>query len=242
MLLEAVEEDFAPVPLLSLLKHPLAAAGMAPGDFRADVRRFERALLRGPRPAPGLEGLELALAAYEEEREREEPRLRALIARLKEAAAPLLKLPLFEKQEASALLSAFLEAAEALAARDEEEGAARLWAGDDGEAAAAFFTALMETAEEAPALAPAGLRAFMESLALGRVVRPRFGRHPRLMILGPLEARLQQADCLILGGLNEGVWPAETKVDPWLSRPMRRNLGLYSPERRIGLSAHDFVP
>ena len=241
LLLEAVEEDFAPVPLLSLLKHPLAAAGMAPGDFRADVRRLERALLRGPRPAPGLEGLELALNAYEEERKRDEPRLRALIAQLKEAAAPLLQLPLFEKQEAGALLGAFLEAAEALAARDEVEGAARLWAGDDGEAAAAFFAALMEAANEAPALAPAGLRAFMESLALGRVVRPRFGRHPRLMILGPLEARLQQADCLILGGLNEGMWPAETKVDPWLSRPMRRNLGLYSPERRIGLSAHDFV-
>src|SRR5581483_8502846 len=29
--------------------------------------------------------------------------------------------------------------------------------------------------------------------------------------------------------------------DPWLSRPMRHELGLDLPERRIGLSAHDFA-
>src|SRR6185436_14885113 len=29
--------------------------------------------------------------------------------------------------------------------------------------------------------------------------------------------------------------------DPWLSRPMRQSLGLDLPERRSGLSAHDFV-
>ena len=74
-----------------------------------------------------------------------------------------------------------------------------------------------------------------------RVVRPRFGGHPRLAIWGPLEARLQQADLLILGGLNEGKWPPETETDPWLSRPMRQRFGLPLPERRVGLSAHDFV-
>ena len=30
-------------------------------------------------------------------------------------------------------------------------------------------------------------------------------------------------------------------IDPWLSRPMRHELGLDLPERRIGLSAHDFA-
>lgn len=74
-----------------------------------------------------------------------------------------------------------------------------------------------------------------------RVVRPRYGEHPRLSIWGPLEARLQQTDLLILGGLNEGTWPAEPAADPWLSRPMRRQFGLPSPERRIGLAAHDFA-
>jgi ATP-dependent helicase/nuclease subunit B len=73
------------------------------------------------------------------------------------------------------------------------------------------------------------------------VVRPRFGHHPRLAIWGLLEARLQHADLVILGGLNEGVWPPQTESDPWLSRPMRRDFGLPPPERRIGVAAHDFA-
>jgi ATP-dependent helicase/nuclease subunit B len=61
------------------------------------------------------------------------------------------------------------------------------------------------------------------------------------MIYGPLEARLTQSDRVIIGGLVEGVWPPAPRVDPWLSRPMRHELGLDLPERRIGLSAHDFA-
>ena len=63
----------------------------------------------------------------------------------------------------------------------------------------------------------------------------------RVRIFGPLEARLLTIDRLVLGGLNEGTWPPEARSDPWLSRPMRRDLGLDLPERRIGLSAHDFA-
>ena len=80
----------------------------------------------------------------------------------------------------------------------------------------------------------------MLELLSGIAVRPRFGRHPRLFIWGPLEARLQQADLLALGSLNEGTWPAESAIDPWLNRPMRQGFGLPAPERKIGLSAHDF--
>jgi ATP-dependent helicase/nuclease subunit B len=62
-----------------------------------------------------------------------------------------------------------------------------------------------------------------------------------LFILGPLEARLQRFDLTVLGGLNEGAWPQNAGADPWFSRPMRASLGLEQPERRIGLSAHDFA-
>src|SRR4030095_13290674 len=84
---------------------------------------------------------------------------------------------------------------------------------------------------------PALLAAMLEP----EIVRPSFGRHPRLAIWGPLEARLQRADLLVLGGLNEGTWPPAVETGPWLNRPMRATLGLPQPERRIGLSAHDFV-
>ncbi|MBL8629471.1 MAG: PD-(D/E)XK nuclease family protein, partial [Rhodospirillaceae bacterium] len=67
------------------------------------------------------------------------------------------------------------------------------------------------------------------------------GKHPRLAILGPLEARLQRFGVLILAGLNEGTWPTDPAPDPWMSRPMRKACGLASPERRIGQSAHDIA-
>jgi ATP-dependent helicase/nuclease subunit B len=72
-------------------------------------------------------------------------------------------------------------------------------------------------------------------------VRPPYGGHPRTFIWGLLEARLQQADFLVLGGLNEGVWPAAPAPDPWLAPKIRANLGLPGLEFRTGLAAHDFA-
>ena len=91
------------------------------------------------------------------------------------------------------------------------------------------------------ALKPVDYAPFYRSLLAGRVARPRRPAHPRLFIWGPLEARLQQPDVVILGSLNEGVWPRPQEASPWLSRPMAEALGLPPPERRIGLSAHDFA-
>src|SRR6185369_1630726 len=72
------------------------------------------------------------------------------------------------------------------------------------------------------------------------VPRPALGTH-KVHIWGTLEARLQSVDLVILGGLDEGVWPAPLRADPWLSRAMRAEVGLPPPERRLGLSAHDFI-
>jgi inactivated superfamily I helicase len=76
-------------------------------------------------------------------------------------------------------------------------------------------------------------------LAQGEVREPR-ASHGRIMIWGTLEARVQGADLVILAGLNEGTWPETPAPDPWLNRQMRLRVGLLLPERRIGLSAHDF--
>jgi ATP-dependent helicase/nuclease subunit B len=65
--------------------------------------------------------------------------------------------------------------------------------------------------------------------------------HPRLKILGLLEARLLSFDRVILAGLDEKVWPPAVETDAFLNRPMRAGLGLSAPERRIGQTAHDFV-
>jgi ATP-dependent helicase/nuclease subunit B len=60
-------------------------------------------------------------------------------------------------------------------------------------------------------------------------------------VFGLLEARLTESHRVVLGGLVEGTWPPDSRTDAWLSRPMRLALGLDLPERRVGLTAHDFA-
>jgi len=227
-----VAERFAPVETLACLKHPLAGGGRASGVFRAQVRQLERAALRGPRPAPGLAGLRRAVT---------DPALLALIDDLDLIAAPLVAQLDAAETDLAAVSRAHFEFAEALAAAADAPGPQRLWAGEAGEAAARFAAALSEAA---PALGPIAGRhypALLEELMAAEVVRSAWEAHPRLHIWGPLEARLQQTDLLILGGLNEGTWPAKVEADPWMSRPMRAAFGLPAAERRIGLAAHDFA-
>ena len=139
------------------------------------------------------------------------------------------------------MAAAHLRLAEAMAASDAETGADRLWSGEDGEAAAAFMAEILDAASSLGPIRGRDYPALLDTLMAGRVVRPAWGAHPRLNIWGLLEARLQHADLMILAGLNEGTWPPEPKPSPWMSRPMMAAFGLPQPERRIGLTAHDFV-
>ena len=105
------------------------------------------------------------------------------------------------------LATAHIAAAERLAATDTESGVARLWRDAAGETAARFCHELIDAARDFPPLPGRHYPALFEALAAGAVVRPAYGRHPRLAIWGLVEARLQQADLVVLGGLNEGTWP-----------------------------------
>jgi ATP-dependent helicase/nuclease subunit B len=243
---EMVAGGLAPVALLAALKHPLAAGGEATAAFRAKVRSLERLALRGPRPGPGFAGLKSALrAAARDKHRRKEDRkaARELAGWLKglEALAKPFTRALARAKTLRELLDAHIGFAEALAATPEESGPARLWAGEAGTVAANFVAELRAAAEGIPAVRVAAYPAFLTTLLGAKAVRPPYGSHPRLAIWGPLEARLQQVDVVVLGGLNEGTWPAEVDPGPWLSRPMRADFGLPPPERRLGLAAHDFA-
>lgn len=246
LLAQTAADGFPPLAVLSLLKHPLAAGGQSPGAFRNRVRALDRLILRGPRPDPGLDGIARAIAAAPDRPRPPAPsdQLRALTTWF-EAIADVLHpweeafrrpvLPLGE------LVKLNIQVAEGLAATSEENGSARLWASDDGEQAAALMGALGDAGADLAPMETAAYPALLRMFAEEQVVRPAYGRHPRLAILGPLEARLQRFDTVVLGGLNEGSWPRAVAADPWLSRPMRKTLGLELPERRIGLAAHDFA-
>ena len=104
-----------------------------------------------------------------------------------------------------------------------------------------FCNELIDAAADFPPLRGRHYPALFEALVAGAVVRPLYGRHPRLAIWGLVEARLQQADLVVLGGLNEGIWPGSAAHDPWMSRQMRREFEIAVPERAIGIAAHDFA-
>ncbi len=246
----AVAEELAPVPLLGMLKHPLAAGGQHPPGFRRLVRQLERTVLRGPRPQPGIAGLAASLAKAQAEWNETTPqsdlaerwrRLSQLLVELEAAVEPLAALFRRERGAVGDFVAAHVAMAERLATSHDKSGAARLWRGEAGEAAAAFVAELGQAADAFPPIAPAAYPALLEALMMERVVRPRYGSHPRLAIWGPLEARLQRPDVMILGSLNEGAWPPKVEGSPWMSRPMMTEFGLPLPERRIGLSAHDFT-
>ncbi len=240
-LCEAAESAWAPIPLLGLLKHPLAAGGRPLGVLRALARRLDRGVLRGPRPAPGWDGLRQAVKARDERSDLTDADAAALLTAIRALERATSGMADWDKPLPPAeRLRRLIAAAEALAATDTASGIERLWRGEAGEALSSFaHDALLSFAGLPPAEA-IDFSALMLELMTAVAVRPRFGKHPRLFIWGPLEARLQQADLLVLGSLNEGTWPAESAIDPWLNRPMRQGFGLPVPERKIGLAAHDF--
>src|SRR4029077_20405801 len=114
--------------------------------------------------------------------------------------------------------------------------------GHDGSMLAdAFDDLLGEQAQSGLLVRLADYPEVFDTAFADRVVRRPEAANASLRIYGPLEARLTQCDRVILGGPVEGIWPPAPRTDPWLSRPMRHELGLDLPERRIGLSAHDFA-
>lgn len=232
--LRAVFSDLRPVPLLDFCKHARCAPKEEP-RWRALVRRADEKLLRGPAFRTGLAALRTKITEREDAR-KDVRDLERFVNILEEGFAPLIALQQdAEKKPFLAWLDAHLHAAEFFADAD------ILWTGKDGEAAAGLLAALRDDAEDVLDLSGADYAALLKN-ALGALsVRPDYGRHARLAILGQLEARMVAADVTILGGLNEGTWPPAAPIDPWMSRPMRRRFKLPSPERSIGLAAHDFA-
>ena len=228
-LAKAAGERFAPVALLAALQHPLVKGGDARLDWLNHVRALDLHALRGIRPPPGLGGVAARLK-----------RSRKASDELKQwwadEATPLLA-PLDRlAPTADALLDQLRAVAEALT------GPA-LWAGDAGRALTRLLDALAEARPDLAAIPvrPEEAAAFLTGLMQGVSVRPRFNRHPQLAIWGPLEARLQSADLLVLSGLNEGTWPSMPTPDPFLAPVIRRALDLPGLARRTGFQAHDFA-
>lgn len=201
------------VDRLALLKHPFAACGLTRAACLSKAREAEVAARR-------LEGDRFDF-------------LRILLEPLSSLWSK--PLPLAER------ISLHVHIAEILATTDTEKGADRLWRGEDGLAADEGLNDWQVEARDFPSIGGEDYLALFRSISSRKTLRSTRDAHPRLSILGPLEARMCDADLIVLGGLNEGSWPPDVGYDPWMSRPMRKRFNLPLPEYRIGLSAHDFA-
>jgi len=208
--------------LATLFNHPLTHLGQAHGVVKRQWQALEKRAFRGVRPSA-----EHILSTDTD----------GIMKLLKKALLPLTELE--EKASAEAWASALWDAAETIYSH--EDISVNLWSVTGGSEAQSVLKSLSDYGHNLPDISPRGMSKLLAVLMRGKVVRPPFGTHPRLSILGPLEARMLSADTIILGGLNEGVWPATPKIEPFLSRSMRQAVGLSLPEKRFGLSAHDFA-
>ncbi|MGL5136442.1 MAG: double-strand break repair protein AddB [Beijerinckiaceae bacterium] len=237
LLPRVVVDGYAPALVVAALRavNPEADAALA---------TIEIAGLRGFGVGEGLDGLSRILA--ETESRRAHPH----------AGRPLRRLADADIAAARALLDNFATAMRPLAILGEGQHPLRsfveahlhalrhacaedMLAGPEGAALARVMDELA-TAQENPAIRLDDYSLLAERLLMESAVPPPQPAQGRVKIWGLLEARLVEADLVVLGGLNEGTWPQTDKGDAFLNRAMRQALGLPQPERRIGQSAHDF--
>ncbi len=214
-----VLSGFSKIETLALLKHPFCALEQDYADIRLLTRKMEIELYRKNKEDSQLQHLEQTLKVFAEP-------LRCL---LQEKATNL-----------SDLLNAHIVVAEKIASTSDKDGASVLWKGSDGEACAKMFADILENADALGEIETEEYIGLIEAMMSFVMIRNKYQTSEQIKILGPIEARLTQADITIVGGLNEGCFPLTPETDPWMSRGMKKDFGLPLQEKSIGILAHDF--
>ncbi|MFK7744991.1 MAG: double-strand break repair protein AddB [Roseobacter sp.] len=222
--------------LLTLLKHPLTHSSINRGHHVLNTQRLELQIRRKGLPYPDAEGVQRLLLnrlSATDEQEKLDT-WAAWVGRTfcdKQTAGDQ---PLEWWVEQHIALSETVSTG--LGGADQGE----LWQKKAGQEALKVMENLRDQAGYGGTMSGADYANLAGALLSDGEVRDRDAPHPGVMIWGTLEARVQGADLVILAGLNDGSWPEAPSPDPWLNRSMRNQAGLLLPERRIGLSAHDY--
>lgn len=217
--------------LLTILKHPLAHSGAERGPHLLLTRALELRLRRNGPPFPSGDDLREFAASRTED---------IAPAWANWVAETILSGPTPDAMDLNVRVATHLSLSGRIAQGHIGDGTGELWAGPAGRSASETIAELEREAGYGGALTAHDYETLFNSVLAGGEVRERDAGHSGILIWGTLEARVQGADLVILGGLNEGSWPEVPPPDPWLNREMRHKAGLLLPERKIGLSAHDF--
>lgn len=233
LVLAAIGAPLAPETLVALLKHPLTGSGETTGAHRLMARRFEIECLRaGASPWVDVR----AVRAWADNAAKDDPFAQQWSEWILSILEPLASLG---ESDLTGFVTAHRHALARLAGGP-SGGPAPAWDKEDERALLAFLDELEAEASAADITTADDYRALFETVLAERNVTALRPSHPSIALLGTLEARVAQADLTLLGGLNDETWPGPEPPDPWLNRDMRRQIGLATPEKLTGLSAHDF--
>lgn len=232
-----------PVLLLAMLKHEFTSLRQSRDDLIRTTSALEIAALRGPRLDRTLEALAHRLEHPRGGKYAAAPQKEGadLVRQLGATLHPFASVLGSETIDGTVASEACAKLAMSLAASPSDPTGGRIWSGRHGAMAIQFIEQLGELCGEMGGVEGALWSDFARAVAQRMIAAPETSEHPRIAIWGPLEARLQRRDRMILAGLNEGAWPKAAPVDGFLNRGLRRRIGLPDPDERIGLSAHDFA-
>lgn len=205
--------------ILALIKHPMFALNYNQSTLTDLITNLEKKLWRSDLP---------------------DTRSQNFLKDIRDASQPMIALLSCKKANLYDLLTAHILLAEKFATTELLSGRERLWQDEDGRTGSSFMA---EWLEKSPTLGEIETNEYLslfEAMMSGIMVQTRQKNHPRIRILGPIEARLNHFDTIILGGFNEGTWPQSISSDPWMSRPMKNKFGFDLPERQIGVLGLDF--
>ncbi|MEM9715122.1 MAG: double-strand break repair protein AddB [Pseudomonadota bacterium] len=219
------------VDAIALLKHPLTWSGTdMRGEHLRRVRAIETRVIRGA--SLGFD--RSAITTWIAENHPDWSGWWITLSALFDQAEA------FGSDEVADRVDAVIQLAEGLASGSNHSTDNSLWSDDIAQAAWNALQDIRLASDAAGSITQSDFKTLLNQTLAGIEVRPTVEAHPNIAIWGTLEARVASRDLVILGGLNEGIWPQTPKPDPWLNRPMRRDIGLSPPERAVGLSAHDF--
>ncbi len=213
--------------LIDLLKHPLTISTEGRGTHLLLVRELELHLRRHGPAFPDFAMLQDWADARKIEGARDWAARLAPLFTARTAPTP---------QPLAAHVAAHIALSEAVAGGI----SSALWQAEAGKAARALMDELTAEADAGGEMTAQDYRQLFETVIAARTLREPQIAHPNILIWGTIEARVQGCDLVILGGLNDAIWPKLPEPDPWLNRKMRKDAGLLLPDRQIGLAAHDF--
>ncbi|MBR2136712.1 MAG: PD-(D/E)XK nuclease family protein [Alphaproteobacteria bacterium] len=220
LIINVLSENYSQNSLLNLMKHPFTACAKSYAEFNLLTRRLELAWRKDQEP---------------------DETLQSLLSYIKNEFAELQNLYENPRINIKDFFSAHMRLAETLAQTDIKSGDKIIWKNDSGSCAADFVSDFLSTCTILDSIPTNDYQSFFDRLLMEKNVRIRYGMHPRVKILGPIEARLLQFDVTIIGEVNEGSWPQLPQADMWMSRPMKKDFGLPLPEKNIGIAAADFA-